>query len=263
MAQLSDTTNQSGLVQQVEKWTRREYGSSGNDLREIINSLNIAFDRIMPLLLAYSDQLRWDDLNHTDAPIGTTNLVANQNDYKITVDDNSLDILNLVAVRIYPSSSATVYSELKRITLDDARVPEIMSPNSAVTGVPSGFLEVGNILYLDVLPSYSATSGIQLFFQRQQSYFTVTGTSGDDTKEPGIPLPFHELIALYAALDWNSINRTEDTNLLSLIQARINRREKELTEFIHLRHPSKAVMRPRRIDVLGNRNEGAPTRWYI
>ena len=260
--QLSHITNQSGLVELVEFWTRREYGTSGDDLREIINGLNRAFERIIPLLLAYSDQLRWDDLNHTDAPIGTTNLVANQNDYKITVDDNSLDILNLVAIRVYNSSTATKYTELTRITLDDERVPEIMSPTTAITGVPSGFLEVGNVLYLDVLPSYSATNGIQLFFQRQQAYFTPTGTSATDATEPGIPLPFHEILGLYAALDWNSVNRSEDGNLLSLIQGRITKREKELREFIHLRHPSKAVMRPRRVDIGVNGGVDAP-RFFI
>src|SRR3990167_9995785 len=126
--QLSNITDQSGLIERVEFLTRQPYGSSGNTLRTIINNINRAFEKIMPLLLAYNDQIRWDDLNHTDAPIGRVNLVASQNDYKITVDDNSLDILNITHVRVLPSSGATVYNELARIDANDPRVTEILSP---------------------------------------------------------------------------------------------------------------------------------------
>lgn len=245
--QLSDTTNQSGLVQSVEKWTRRPYGTSGDALREIINELNESFNDIMPLLLQYNDQMRWDDsINHTDAPIGTTNLIANQNDYKFTTDDNSLDILNITKVRIYPSATSDDYRELARISLDDPRVAEIMAPDSEITGTPSAFLEVGNTIYLDILPSYSSTNGIQIFFQRQQKYFTVTGTSGDDTTEPGIPLPFHELLALRAALKWVERNRTDDSNLITTLTRRIDRKEKELYDWVAVRHPSRAIMKPKR-----------------
>jgi len=136
------------------------------------------------------------------------------------------------------SATATAYTDLYRITLDDPRVAEIMSPDTTVTGTPGGFLEVGNIIYLDILPSYAATRGIELFFGRQQRYFT----SSDAAIEPGIPLPFHELLALYAALDWNMVNRTDDGNLISMLQGRINQIEKDLKNFINMRNPSRAKM---------------------
>lgn len=240
--QLSETTNQSGLVQRVEKWTRRPYGSSGDELREIINGLNRAFETVLPMLLSYNDLIRWDDTNHTDAPVGTINLVANQNDYKITVDDNSLDILNIVYVRIFADSGDTQRVDLKRITADDPRVPEILNPNTAITGTPTAYLELGNRLYLDILPDESITDGIEIGFARQQQYFTVTGTSGDDSTEAGFPLPFHELLALYAALDWNSTNRSDDTNLLIQIEKRIAKMEKNFKKFINMRNPAKARM---------------------
>ena len=102
------------------------------------------------------------------------------------------------------------------------RVWEFMSPPTAITGVPSGFLEVGNVIYLDVLPSYSATAGIEIFFGREQSYFVST----DTTKEPGIPKPFHELLALYAALDWNRVNHTVEVSLLNELRSEIAKQEK-------------------------------------
>ena len=240
---LSNTTTKAGLLQKCEFWTRKTDGEiTGDATQKLIftHLLNNAFESIMPILLAYNDQIRWDDTNHTDAPSGTFNLVANQNDYKITEDDNSLDILNITHVRILRNSGDTQYYDLERITSDDPRVPEILKPNTAVTGIPTGFLELGNRLYLDILPSTSITNGVRIIFSREQYYFI--GDDSDDTKEPGIPKPFHELLALYAALDWNSVNRGDDTNLLNRIQGRINKMEADLNEFIDLRHPSRPIL---------------------
>ena len=238
MAQFSDTTNKNGLIQIFEFWTRQPDGTvSGTLLKQVTARINSAFERIMPILLAYNDQIRWDDPNHTDAPIGRVNLVASQNDYKITEDDNSLDILNITHVRILPTATATAYTELSRITSDDSNIAEILSQSSGQTGVPTGFVELGNIIYLDILPSYSATAGIEIFFGREQSYFIST----DTTKEPGIPKPFHELLALYAALDWNMVNRTDDGNLISMISQRIAKLEGDLKTFINLRNPTRTV----------------------
>ncbi len=240
--QLSNTTTQAGLIQKVEKWTRRPYGSSGNELREIINGINNAFEKVLPILLTRNDQIRWDDLNHTDAPRGTVNIVANQNDYKITQDDNSLDILNITHVRAINATGDTQYRDLRRILANDPRVPEILSPDTAITGIPGGFLELGNVLYLDILPKSNVTAGLKIFFQREQNYFTVTGTSGNDTTEPGFPKPFHEILSFYESLEWNVINRPNDVRLHNQLEKRIFNMEKDLESFTDLRNPTKIIM---------------------
>lgn len=236
----NDTTTYDGLVQGFERWTRQPRGTvSGSDdlLKEFASMVNSgAYPKIMPRLLAYNDQIRWDDLNHTDAPIGYVDLVQNQNDYKITEDDNSLDILNITHVRTFGSATATVYTELERVTADDPRVPGMLSTTQ--TGVPTAFVELGNVIYFDCLPNYAATNGIEIFFGRQHSYFAYS----DTTKEPGIPLPFHQLLYLIPALEWNSINRTDDTNLLTLLREEIAKIENDLDSFISLRNPTKVRM---------------------
>ncbi len=246
MADFNNTTTKAGLIQKCEFWTRHEdAGISGNAtlLRVFTDRINAAFERIMPILLSYNDQIRWDDLNHTDAPIGRVNIVSGQADYKITTDDNSLDILNITNVRVLLSSSGTEYQDLERMTLDDPRVTDAMSPNPSNTGVPTHFLEVGNRVYLYPEPNYSATSGLELFFGRQQSYFL----NSDTTKEPGIPLPFHEMLALYASLSWLRVNRADDRSLLQEIKEEIAHQEKTLKNFIDLRHPTRMRMTTRPI----------------
>lgn len=231
----SDTTAKNGLVQTFEFWTRMPDGTAtGTLLKQITARINAGFDSIMPFLMSYSDHIRWDDINHTDKPIGKLNLVVNQPDYKITEDDNSLDILNLTSIRILESSSGTEYKTLQRMTVDDERAEDAMSPNPSVRGIPTHYLEVGNVTYLYPAPNYSATNGIKLYFEREQSYFSST----DTTKEPGIPKPFHELLALYAALDWNLVNRIDDTILITRLEARIAIKEKQLSDLISLRNPT-------------------------
>ncbi len=238
--QFSDTSGKNGLIQTWERWTRTpDGGCTGTLLKQVTGDINNEFDDLMPQLLLFNDQIRWDDANHTDAPVGYFNIVSGQNDYKFTDDDNSLDILNVTKVRILTNATGTQYYELERMTLDDPDVAEVMSPSSGQTGVPRRFLEVGNILYLDIKPNYAATNGIEMFFGREQSYFAST----DTTKEPGIPKPFHHLLALKPALNWNRINRADDLSLIRELKEEIAKKEENLRTFINQKHPSKTRLR--------------------
>ncbi|HEC65857.1 MAG TPA: hypothetical protein ENI23_11205 [bacterium] len=246
MAQFSNTATKDGLIQRVEFWTRLPDATiSGNAtlLLQITSRINTAFERIMPLLLSYSDHMRWDDLNHTDAPIGRTNIVSGQADYKMTTDGNALDILNITNVRVLPSATATIYEDLRRMKADDSRVTDAVSPNTNNTGSPSHFLELGNRLYLYPEPNYAATSGLEVFFGREQSVFT----NADTTKEAGIPKVFHELLALYPAYDYVAVNRPDEGNTLTIIKTEIDRIETDLRNFISLRHPTQLKIEPGRI----------------
>lgn len=243
----SNTTTQGGLVQRFEFWTRNPYGSSGNTLKTITNNINGAFDEIMPLLLMLnSDHIRWDDFNHTDRPWGTLNLVSGQSDYTISEDDNALDILNLTNVRIYENATSTEYVELQRMLIDDPRTLDALSPNPSVTGVPTHFVEQGNSIFLYPNPNYSATNGIQIFFEREQSYFT----SSDTTKEPGFPKPFHEILAMIGALNWILVNKPQDVSIINVLRENIARMKKQLKVMIDLRNPRHAQMTMKRINYI-------------
>ena len=245
MAQFNVTTGQkNGLIQMVERWTRHQHGEATGDLLlDFTDEINGAFEDIMPLLLAYNDKIRWDDtVNHTDKPIGNVDIVANQNDYLIAQDDNSLDILNINYVRAIKTTGDTKYYDLEKITSDDSRVSEILSPDTAVTGQPTGYLELGNRIYLDILPDSNVTNGLEIGFQREQYYFLST----DTTKEAGIPKPFHRLLAYIAALNWNLVNRTDDTALIQILRGKIEKKEGQLEEFIRLRNPSNVEISTKR-----------------
>ena len=250
--QLSNIVTNDGLLERVEFFARLPYGSSGNTRIELINCLNRAYDNIMPLMLSYSDFIRFDDTNHTDQPIGYRNLVSGQPDYKTTTDENSYDIINLANVRILLSTTGTVYTALERMYINDERAEDAMSPDASITGTPTHFLEVNNTIYLYPQPNYSATDGIELFFERQQVYFTVSGTSASDTTKPGIPSPFHDLLCLYASEDWIMVNRPDDSNTINRIEIRIQKKEKQLFDLISMKNPTRTRMTTSNSGSIGN-----------
>jgi len=239
MAVFSDT-DLDGLVQRFEFWARLKNGSAtGNLLKQITTRINVAYEKIMPLLLSNSDFIRFDDPNHTDRPIGTIDIVSGQNDYTIKQDANSLDILNFNAVRILTGASEDQYQEITKLKLDDPRVLDAMSPNSDSTGIPSFYVENGNNLFFSPTFDYSVTDGIKLYFQREFERFSDTG---DDTKTSGIPKIFDELLVLHAVNDWIAVNRTNDVSLRNEVRAQINTMEGNLQKFIDLRNPTDLVM---------------------
>lgn len=234
--QFSDTSNKNGLIQECEFWTNLGDAAISGDttlLKQFASRINRAYDAIMPLILSFGDKMRWDDTNHTDHPIGTFNIVSGQNDYELLVDDNSLSILNITDVMILPGSSATEYVRLRRMTLDDPRALRAMSPNPADSGIPSAFVEKDNVVFFDVKPNYSATSGGKLFFERVADYFTAA----DTTQTPGIPAPFHVLLALYASLDYLLVHKPENKMLITRVEARIAQMRKDLDRAITDRNP--------------------------
>ena len=147
----SDTTNKNGLIQICELFTNLGDASISGDstlLKVFTTRINSGFDRLMPLLLSWSNYLKWDDTNHTDLPIGTFNIVSGQADYTIAQDDNALDILNITNVRVLSSATATEYIDLVEMTMDNPDAVEAMSPNPTNTGVPSHWLKRGNTIHL-------------------------------------------------------------------------------------------------------------------
>lgn len=237
--QFSDTTNKNGIIQTIERWTGLGDATISGDatlLKQITASVNDAFDEVLPYIYSLTDKPRWDDINHTDLPIGTFNIVSGQQDYSVTADDNSLDILNLTGVRILTSSSGLDYESLEKMTGDDERAETAMSPDSSDMGIPTHYLEVGNVIFLYPKPNYSATNGAKIFFEREPSYFA----SSDTTKEPGIPKPFHSLLAFIAAHEWLVLYKNDNTTAISRLEKKISDKKEQLDDIISKRNRTRS-----------------------
>lgn len=195
MIQFSDTSTKRGLVQKYEKALGFAYGTvSGNSdlLAEFTANVNDALDDYLLIWAKTAGTWQGDDINFTNYPIITTNIVSGQRDYPFTTDGGSNRIVDVQKVLIYSSGTATIYEEIDPIDELKTTFSEILTHTTQ--GKPYQYGKLANAIFLDPVPNYSATSGLKMIVNREGSYFTTT----DTTKIPGVPA-FHQYFYLKPA----------------------------------------------------------------
>ena len=137
---------------------------------------------------------QYDDANNTDLPIGTTSLTANQADYDIPPGS-----LTVRGIEIMPSATSTVYLRPVAITeeqLTEKGITEISF--FTATGVPLFYRVIGSSIKLYPTPSYTATNGLRVTFDRGSTAFASTAT----VQQPGFASEFHEAVAVGMAAEY-------------------------------------------------------------
>jgi len=174
-------------------------------LKRLTVDVNLALDDFLNLAFKADGRWQFDDSNHTDYPIITTNIVANQRDYNFTSDEGGNLILEVLKV-----DTGTFYD------------------GQNGTGTPVRYDKLANGIFLDPIPSYNYTNGLKIYINREASYFVYT----DTTKKPGIPGIFHRYLALKPALDFARRNISGNYQAL---QAEILRMEADIKTYFSLR----------------------------
>jgi hypothetical protein len=171
-------------------------------------------------------------------------IAATQNDYQFLTDADGNSITDITAVLILPSTTATDFQELDRLTLDQGDAEAIMSPNTTNTGTPTGYIERNNTVFFNVIPNYTKAGGGKLFYKRVPSYFVVA----DTTKAPGFNADHHQILSLGASFDWLISHNPDNTTLISRIEVELERAEKEFKVFAQMRNPIRNIMTVRNED---------------
>lgn len=162
--------------------------------------INVALDDAIDIAIRSCGIGQYDDTNHTDYPIITTNLVSGQRDYSYTADGSSNLILDIYKVLVADSSG--VYQEIPQVDMQSERYTESFVDGQNVTGQPTKYDRTGNGIFFDVIPNYSYTAGIKILINREGSYFTVA----DTTKKPGIDGRLHEYLVISPACKYAQRN---------------------------------------------------------
>lgn len=209
--QFSQTTSPyKGLVQFYEKEIGANYGDvSGNaeKLGEFVARVNKAIDDYMLIWALSAGTWQGDDINHDSYPIVTANIVSGQRDYTFTSDEDGNRITDISQVLILKSATDTNYELIYPI--DELKYPMSEILLSSNSGTPYQYGKLSNGIFLDPIPSYSATSGIKMVVNREGSYFTIS----DTTKVPGLPA-YHEYLYLKPAYEHARINSLVNTSQL-------------------------------------------------
>lgn len=190
MAQFSETTNNTGIVQQVRDMCRVD--SSQWPTSRIVNSANNWLDKVTGYAIGADRRFQWDDTNHTELPEGKRDLTVSVTDYSFLLDEQGNTILTLTKVEILNGS---YYEELQPVDKSEESYDESFGQ---VSGIPTQYDKIAdNIIRLNAIPTATVTNGLRFTFQRTPSYFAAT----DTTKAPGVAPILHRGFVIAGAYD--------------------------------------------------------------
>lgn len=243
--QFYDDTNKSGICQEIDRicdTTDTTYTRLAKTSR-----VNEAQEELVGDIIAADGTWEYDDTNYTTLPRGTGTLVEGQETYSFAAE-----YLQITSIEILDTNS--VYYKLDPI--DQAELNG-RSPQE-VFGIDSGSPRKGRPLYYDILgdtiflyPAPAAAnvtlaSGIRVWFKRKPQAFTAVSTTAADTTEPGLPSPYHKLLAYMASLPHCATYHPERVAWLERKIGSADRTspvyggmKKSLIEFYSLRHRDK------------------------
>lgn len=186
-------------------------------IEDITRFTNRGMDRISYLIQTADGRWQWDDSTNNDLPIGTTNIVSGQKEYSF-----GTDMLKVIKVVLTDANG-----EKKIITPVDTRDVEagaLIVGDSDNVGTPIRYDKFANSIFLDPVPNYNATNGLEVYFQRNGAYFDTT----DTTKVAGFNPQFHRLLPLYNTRDFYM---SKDITKVNAYQAQIDKLEEALVDF--------------------------------
>ncbi len=161
---------------------------------KIANSCNNYLDTVTGYAIGADNRFDWDDTNHSKLPIGTTPLVANQQDYSFLTDEQGNSIITLTRLELLQASG--LYVELNLIHKDEIGIA--LDEYQKVAGIPNEYLKMSdNIVRLKPKPLANLDAGLKFYFQRTGSYFTAS----DTTKAPGVSPLLHRGFIINAVYD--------------------------------------------------------------
>ena len=157
---------------------------------QFTGDVNTSLDKALSIILGVGGTWQFDDSNHTDYPIITTNIILGQRDYSFTVDGNSNLILEIQ--KVFVSDVNGNFNEVLPVDVASGMASPNYWNGLDTQGLPNSYEKNATGIFLDPIPNYNKTGGLKIYISREGSYFSIT----DTTKKPGIAGLFHEYLAL-------------------------------------------------------------------
>lgn len=219
--QFSDTTNNSGLIQDCE--FNCNLGSAGisgdtSTLKNFTRLINSWYHKVETMILRAQDNWDFDDSNKTDLPILTTNLVASQQDYTLPTG-------TLKVKRVKVALDGTNWYWATPVDIDEATGGTTASTISASENANKPEYDIiGSSIFLYPTPTANRTSCLKIWASREPTEFTTAST----TAEPGFDEAFHRMLSLGASYDYALAHSLE--NVVAL-RNEIDTYERRLTDY--------------------------------
>lgn len=195
--QLTSHASSQDLTSEID--TLCDTNSTSYPLPDKVRRINAGLEEIVGRLVNADGMWQYDDTNYTDAPRGTGNLVEGQEAYSFASEYLTIEQVDVLDKNGY-------WRRLKSFDpndLDGLTPEEYFGSTTSTTkkGMPEYYDPQGDSIRLYPAPAatnVTLTAGLRIFFKRTASLFTTS----DTTKEPGIPSPYHVLLAYFAAIPY-------------------------------------------------------------
>lgn len=206
----SNTTTNNGILQLIERNVKLDDGGITNNpsrLAAFTGDVNLALDKVLSMIFEVGGTWQFDDSNHPDYAIITTNLVAGQRDYSFVTDEQGNLILDVQ--KVFVADSTGLFREVSPVDVP-AGAPSNYWDGLVTQGQPNTYDKAGNGIFLDPIPNYNRTNGLKVYISREGSYFMST----DTTKKAGFAGLFHEYLALRPSYQYAYRNSLPNANSL-------------------------------------------------
>lgn len=189
-ASLSATTTKPSIIDDIDFLVGTD--TTSFPLADKLRLINLHYYDAVTYLLSIQNNWEWDDTNKTDFPIGTTDLVADQQSYTLPTD-----MVRLSRVEVLNTNGQ--YSKL--LQFDESQVPIALSNLFTTSGTPLYYREFATGIELYPSPaadSVTLTAGLKIYFQRLPTLFTTA----DWNVSPGFDALYHRILSLGPAYDF-------------------------------------------------------------
>lgn len=204
--QFNDTSNNTGIIQFCEKYTKLGYTTISGDttlLKEFTGYINNENNDVWHLIFNSCAGWQYDDSNQTDLPQATSNIVSGTSKYALPASAFTIR-------RIEVKDAGGNWVKLKPIAR--GKIDKAIGMLETQSGTPSIYTAYANEFEMFPVPNYNSNSGYRVFFDRGQSTFIYT----DTTKTPGFFSNYHDILPLGASIRWLKINTPESPSLPQL-----------------------------------------------
>jgi hypothetical protein len=227
--QFSDTDTKQGILQDIEMTVFGNYGditSNTSRLQQFTAYCNRACDQITSLIMSADSRWQWDDSNNTDLPIGTTALVADQQDY--TFDTDHLKITRVELKN--EDGDWQLLIPIDQVDIFNTSLTDWLN----TAGQPKYYDKIGTSIFLYPKPDYAQAASLKVYFQRAHGYFVTT----DSTKTPGFTSIYHRLVAFMASYDYA---KAKSLTVEKSIKADMDEMKQSLEDFFAMRSKDEKI----------------------
>lgn len=194
--------------------------------QKVLN-INAFYEELIGKIISADGSWQWDDTNQTTEPVGTGTLVEGQQRYSFTSEYLDIEMIEVL------NQNGTQYQKI--FPLDKAELGDL-SPEQYFGTDSSGNPSKGQVLYYDKVgdtiylyrapaaANHTLASGLRVWFKRTADLFTTS----DTTQEPGLPSPYHSILAYGAAIPYCAKFKKDR---VPLYQAKVNQMTEDLLKF--------------------------------